>query len=106
MAPQKPSGQNPVCDRRQRHRHRLACQQLVAGIGAVFPAQELCQGHPFDRSFAHPKPPDVNLAPGAANVTRHYSMTSSARSSMLGGTVRPSAFAVFRLMINEYFVGC
>jgi hypothetical protein len=35
-----------------------------------------------------------------------YSITSSARSSMLGGTVRPSALAVLRLMTSEYFVGC
>src|SRR6516225_2113717 len=35
-----------------------------------------------------------------------HSITSSARSSMLGGTVRPSALAVFRLMISEYLVGC
>src|SRR6516225_4673698 len=35
-----------------------------------------------------------------------YSITSSARSSMLGGTVRPSALAVFRLMTSENFVGC
>ena len=34
-----------------------------------------------------------------------YSKTSSARSSMLGGTVRPRALAVLRLMISEYLVG-
>jgi len=34
-----------------------------------------------------------------------HSITSSARSSMLGGTVRLSALAVLRLMISEYFVG-
>jgi hypothetical protein len=34
-----------------------------------------------------------------------HSMTSSARSSMPGGTVRPSALAVLRFMISEYFVG-
>ena len=35
-----------------------------------------------------------------------HSITSSARSSMVGGTVRPSALAVLRLMISAYFVGC
>src|SRR5215469_12719637 len=35
-----------------------------------------------------------------------HSMTSSARSSMLDGTGRPSALAVLRLIISEYFVGC
>src|SRR5262245_61702415 len=36
---------------------------------------------------------------------RDHSMTSSARASRLSGTVRPSAFAVFRLITSSYFVG-
>jgi hypothetical protein len=35
-----------------------------------------------------------------------YSITSSALASKDGGTVRPSALAVFRLMVNSNFVGC
>ena len=35
-----------------------------------------------------------------------YSMTSSARARSDCGTVRPSAFAVFRLMTNSNLVGC
>jgi hypothetical protein len=34
-----------------------------------------------------------------------YSMTSSARASSVGGTSRPSAFAVFRFMTSSYFTG-
>ena len=34
-----------------------------------------------------------------------YSITSSARSSTVGGTVIPSALAVLRLMINKNLVG-
>ena len=34
-----------------------------------------------------------------------YSITSSARESNCGGTDRPSAFAVFRLMTSSIFVG-
>src|SRR6476619_8538843 len=34
-----------------------------------------------------------------------HSITSSARASSVSGTVRPSAFAVLRLMINSNFVG-
>src|SRR5262245_36321127 len=34
-----------------------------------------------------------------------HSITSSARASRVGGTVRPSAFAVFRLITSSYFVG-
>src|SRR5262249_22602898 len=36
----------------------------------------------------------------------HHWITSSARSSSDGGIVRPSAFAVLRLMTNSNFVGC
>src|SRR6266540_2464664 len=36
----------------------------------------------------------------------HYSITSSARPSNASGTVKPSAFAVLRLMTNSNFVGC
>ena len=34
-----------------------------------------------------------------------YSITSSAMASSDGGTVRPKAFAVFRLMASSYLVG-
>jgi hypothetical protein len=34
-----------------------------------------------------------------------HSITSSARASSVGGTSRPSALAVLRLMISSYFVG-
>ena len=34
-----------------------------------------------------------------------YSITSSARASTEGGTVRPSAFAVLRLITSSYLVG-
>src|SRR5262249_55714117 len=35
-----------------------------------------------------------------------HSITSSARASSDGGTVRPSAFAVLRLIVSSNFVGC
>jgi hypothetical protein len=35
-----------------------------------------------------------------------HSITSSARASTLGETVRPSALAVLRLITNPYLVGC
>jgi hypothetical protein len=35
-----------------------------------------------------------------------YSITSSARASSVGGTVRPSAFAVLRLITRSNLVGC
>src|SRR6266550_9191856 len=36
----------------------------------------------------------------------HHSITSSARASSDGGTVRPSALAVVRLMTSSNLVGC
>jgi hypothetical protein len=35
----------------------------------------------------------------------NHSITSSARAMSIGGTSRPSAFAVFRLMTSSYLVG-
>ena len=35
-----------------------------------------------------------------------YSMTSSAVASSVGGTVRPSDFAVFKLIMHSYLLGC
>jgi hypothetical protein len=39
------------------------------------------------------------------NKKDRYSITSSARAIRLGGTVRPSAFAVFRFMTSSYLLG-
>src|SRR5262245_43943703 len=36
----------------------------------------------------------------------HHSITSSALACNVSGTVRPSAFAVLRLMISSNLVGC
>src|SRR6516225_6162462 len=38
-------------------------------------------------------------------ASSHYSITSSARASNVGGTVRPSAFAVLRLSTKSYLTG-
>src|SRR5215472_3049556 len=38
-------------------------------------------------------------------AARDHSITSSARASRVGGTSRPSALAVLRLITNSYFVG-
>src|SRR6516225_4014035 len=39
------------------------------------------------------------------SFSRHHSITSSARASSVGGTSRPSAFAVLRLMTSSNLVG-
>src|SRR5205807_1284004 len=38
-------------------------------------------------------------------ATPHHSITSSARTSKVGGTSKPSALAVLRLMMVSYLVG-
>ena len=47
--------------------------------------------------------------PASENLHRRrhetYSITSSARASNVGGTVRPIALAVLRLMTSSYLVG-
>src|SRR4051794_35499193 len=43
--------------------------------------------------------------PGPGSCWRH-SITSSARSSSVGGTIRPSALAVLRLIRSSNLVGC
>src|SRR5262249_30169205 len=35
-----------------------------------------------------------------------HSITSSARASNVGGTIKPSALAVLRLIVSSYLVGC
>src|SRR4051794_34707934 len=42
--------------------------------------------------------PETAVEPGSALVKTGHSMTSSAPARIEGGIVRPSAFAVFRLM--------
>src|SRR5215472_13142229 len=71
---------------------------------------------PKDRKlvFPAPAPPTLSLpapchlASGTAtwpHVSRAYSITSSARTSSEGGTVRSNALAALRLMINCSLVG-
>src|SRR5437764_4413888 len=53
---------------------------------------------------------DVRFVPKAdilrCSKKRFYSISSSARVSSDGGTVRPSAFAALRLIVNSNLVGC
>jgi hypothetical protein len=45
------------------------------------------------------------VAMGYQPTSVTYSITSSAVARSVGGTVRPSAFAVLRLMTIKYFIG-
>ena len=49
--------------------------------------------------------PCRRAAEKANEFTSFHSITSSARASSVGGTSRPSAFAVLRLITSSYLVG-
>jgi hypothetical protein len=49
---------------------------------------------------------EVRFVPTRDSNTTCYSITSSALASSDVGTVRPSALAVLRLIVNSNFVGC
>src|SRR5262245_5376865 len=49
---------------------------------------------------------DVRFGPIADSALHQLSINSSARSSTVGGIVRPSALAVFRLIMSSNLVGC
>ena len=58
-------------------------------------------------------PPEADIVTTGRHVSKvqarsfpHYSITSSARASSVGGTVRPSALAILRLMVRSNLVGC
>jgi hypothetical protein len=60
-------------------------------------------------TIANPVPSAQQLTDAPKQTTRRgsgYSITSSARASSVGGTSRPSAFAVLRLMTNATRVDC
>ena len=75
----------------------------------TFTGREL---NPLDRykrfQIIHPPFLDLAWRKGSfiAALLLGYSITSSARASSVGGTSRPSAFAVLRLITSSYLVGC
>src|SRR4051812_32639859 len=50
--------------------------------------------------------PDFHRLDRTSFAWRTHSITSSARARSVGGTVKPSAFAVLRLMTNSNFTDC
>src|SRR5262245_809322 len=64
------------------HRCELKCQRPICfGVAD----EDICHGRP---------------------MAQGYSITSSALASSVGGTLRPSVFAVLMLMTNSNLVGC
>src|SRR5262249_52131921 len=49
---------------------------------------------------------DLSRCSNMRGTSCGYSITSSARASSVGGTVRPSALAVVRLMTRSNLIGC
>src|SRR5215475_2731514 len=60
---------------------------------------------PVPQSFAPPERIQHHLIQHVLVRNPGYSITSSARTSRVGGTSRPSALAVLRLMTSSYLVG-
>src|SRR6059058_2490929 len=50
--------------------------------------------------------PDLHRLDRTSFAWRTYSITSSARASNVGGTIKPSALAALRLIVSSYLVGC
>src|SRR3981189_2975165 len=78
----------------------MLCTSTFPGLGSQSPFK--LQGrHPLDGLA---RPLCASNGPMHPSRYRRYSITSVARASRVGGTVRPSAFAVLRLMTSSYFV--
>ena len=72
---------------------------LQRGRVSLLPAAENLHNFGIDWRGRQPKTCTIG------DIAEPYSITSSARASSDGGTVRPSALAVLRLMTNSYLVG-
>jgi hypothetical protein len=91
---------------RYTHRVAISNSRLIAAFERRPGGRRAC-GELCDRG-RHPKPvtlPDLSACSKFVSRGR-YSITSSARASKSGGTVRFSAFAVLRLITNSNLVGC
>ena len=77
----------------------------LGGVAAAWPitahAQHLGRLRP-----CRERPRRGRAAQQGDELASPHSITSSARASSIGGTSRPSALAVFKLITNSNFVGC
>ena len=84
------------------------------GVAIGFNPLKLVQGEISTRGYLVPvryseqdhKAIVSDVAISTLKFFRGHSITSSARASSIGGTSRPSALAVVRLMTNSNLVGC
>src|SRR5262245_44872969 len=103
-------GSEGVAIKNSNERGSARRQQFNVRFGSkadIYAVQKPCPLYPQKRTCA------VQLGMSALGQKRThapqqkdgYSITSSARASSVGGTVRPSCFAVLRLITSSYFVG-
>src|SRR5579864_121323 len=77
---------------------KIAFRRKIKRLALVDTFKALGHSRPSSRApanFAKPR-----------RGSHFYSITSSARASSVGGTVRPSAFAALRLIVSSNLVGC
>src|SRR5262249_3499360 len=70
------------------------------------PEQEANPSHKFPLRTRRERPGHRRAAEKTNELAPPHSITSSARASSEGGTVRPSALAVLRLTASSNVVGC
>jgi hypothetical protein len=80
----------------------LSARQTETNSGRVYPKSR--RRRPMLRPRRE-RPSRRGTAEKRDELASDHSITSSARASKVGGTSRPSAFAVLRLMTNSYLVG-
>jgi len=84
---------------------RCASDPRVAMLKTPTSGPLIPQHSPSSRTSLLARPVPTAAVNGCSKQP-HYSITSSARESSAGGTVRPIAFAVLRLMTRSNIVGC
>src|ERR1700730_8444087 len=78
----------------------------AAALDLVSPPLRVADALPDRREYACPDCARAEDGAAGANLGCGHLMTSSARSRIAGGIVRPIAWAVFRLMTSRNFAGC
>src|SRR5262245_16852550 len=87
----------------------MAVSEFVRGSTLALPAQQ-CNRFGVSRKridvVRDERPRHCRASEQRDELAPLHSITSLARASSVGGTVRPSAVAAFALMTNSNFVGC
>ena len=92
--------QIPIAEARGLSAHHRPRVRSLAAFGRRAPCTWLVH------HGRHPKPCTKAAVSNRSKLALVYSITSSARASSVGGTSRPSALAVLRLITSSNLVGC